>query len=49
MNTEKLNALKDRAYKTAIAHGFHEVERPDGYWLVEEDDGKWHVEEGDEE
>lgn len=33
MNTEELNALKDRAYKTAITHGFHEVERPDGYWL----------------
>ena len=24
MNTEELNALKDRAYKTAVAHGFHE-------------------------
>ena len=33
MNTEKLNALKDRAYKTAIAHGFHEEVRPDAYWL----------------
>ena len=33
MNTEKLNALKDRAYKTAVAHGFHEEERPDAYWL----------------
>ena len=33
MNTEKLNALKDRAYKTAIAHGFHEEERPDAFWL----------------
>lgn len=29
----ELNALKDRAYKTAIAHGFHEEERPDAYWL----------------
>ena len=33
MNTEELNALKDRAYKTAVAHGFHEEERPDAYWL----------------
>lgn len=33
MNTEELNALKDRAYKTAVAHGFHEEERPDVYWL----------------
>lgn len=33
MNTEKLNALKERAYKTAVAHGFHEEEKPDGYWL----------------
>lgn len=33
MKTEQLNALKDRAYKTAIAHGFHEEERPDTYWL----------------
>ena len=33
MNTEKLNALKDRAYKTAVAHGFHEEEKPDAYWL----------------
>jgi len=33
MNTEKLNALKDRAYKTAVAHGFHEEVRPDAYWL----------------
>ena len=33
MNTGELNALKDRAYETAIAHGFHEEERPDTYWL----------------
>lgn len=33
MNTEELNALKERAYKTAIAHGFHEEEKPDAYWL----------------
>lgn len=33
MNTEKLNALKDRAYKTAIAHGFHEEARPDAFYL----------------
>lgn len=33
MDTKELNALKDRAYKTAIAHGFHEEERPDAYWL----------------
>ena len=33
MNTEELNALKERAYKTAIAHGFHKEEKPDAYWL----------------
>lgn len=33
MDNEKLNALKDRAYKTAIAHGFHEEVRPDAFWL----------------
>ena len=33
MNIEELNALKDRAYKTAVAHGFHEEEKPDAYWL----------------
>ena len=33
MNTEELNALKERAYKTAVAHGFHEEVRPDAYWL----------------
>ena len=33
MNTEELNALKERAYKTAVAHGFHEEKKPDAYWL----------------
>ena len=33
MNTEELNALKERAYKTAAAHGFHKEERPDACWL----------------
>ena len=33
MNTEELNALKERAYKTAIAHGFHEEARPDAFYL----------------
>lgn len=33
MNTEELNALKERAYKTAVAHGFHEEEKLDAYWL----------------
>ena len=33
MNTKELNALKDRAYKTAVEHGFHEEEKPDAYWL----------------
>ena len=33
MNTEELNALKYRAYNTAVEHGFHEEERPDAYWL----------------
>lgn len=33
MNTEELNALKDRAYKTAVAHGFHEEEKPDAFYL----------------
>lgn len=28
MNTEKLNALKERAYKTAVEHGFHEDVKP---------------------
>ena len=33
MNTEELNALKERAYKTAVEHGFHEKEKSDAYWL----------------
>ena len=28
MNTEKLNALKEQAYKTAVEHGFHEDVKP---------------------
>lgn len=33
MTTEELNTLKDRAYKTAVAHGFHEEVKPDAYYL----------------
>ena len=33
MNTEELNALKERAYKWAVEHGFHEEEKSDAYWL----------------
>ena len=33
MTTEELNALKERAYKCAVEHGFHEEEKPDAYWL----------------
>lgn len=33
MNTEELNALKERAYKTAVEHGFHDEEKPDAYYL----------------
>lgn len=33
MNTEELNALKERAYKTAVAHGFHEEVKSDAYYL----------------
>lgn len=33
MNTDELNELKERAYKTAVEHGFHEEEKPDAYWL----------------
>ena len=33
MNTEELNALKERAYKCAVEHGFHEEEKSDAYWL----------------
>lgn len=33
MNTEKLNALKEQAYKTAAEHGFHEDVKPDVFYL----------------
>ena len=33
MNTEELNALKERAYKTAVEHGFHEEEKSDAFYL----------------
>ena len=33
MNTEELNALRDRAYKTAVEHGFYEDAKPDAYYL----------------
>lgn len=33
MNTEKLNVLKERAYKTAVEHGFHEDVKPDAFYL----------------
>lgn len=33
MNTEKLNALKEKAYKWAVGHGFHEEYKPDAYHL----------------
>ena len=33
MNTEELNALKDRAYKTAVEHGLHKDVKPDAYYL----------------
>ena len=33
MNTEELNALKERAYKTAVEHGFHEDAKLDAYYL----------------
>lgn len=33
MNTEELNALKDRAHKAAVEHGFHEEDKSDVYWL----------------
>ena len=33
MNTEMLNALKDRAYGIAVEHGFHDEKKPDCYWL----------------
>lgn len=33
MNTEKLNALKERAYKTAVEHGFHEDVKPVAFYF----------------
>jgi hypothetical protein len=33
MDTEKLNALKEQAYKTAVEHGFHEDVKPDAFYL----------------
>ncbi len=33
MNTEELNALKEKAYKWAVEHGFHEEEKPDAFYL----------------
>jgi hypothetical protein len=33
MNTEELNALRDRAYNTAVEHGFHDEVKPDTYYL----------------
>lgn len=33
MTTEELNALKERALKTAVEHGFHEKEMSDAYYL----------------
>lgn len=33
MNTEKLNALKEQAYKTAVEHGFHEDVKPVAFYF----------------
>ena len=33
MNTEMLNALKEKAHKTAVEHGFHDDAKPDAYYL----------------
>lgn len=33
MDNEQLNALKERAYKIAVAHGFHEDIKPNVYYL----------------
>lgn len=33
MNTEKLNALKELAYKTAVEHGFHEDVKPVAFYF----------------
>lgn len=29
----ELNSLRDRAYKNAVAHGWHEQEKSDAHWL----------------
>ena len=33
MNTEMLNALKDKAHMTAVEHGFYEEVKPDAFYL----------------
>lgn len=33
MTTEELNALKERAYKTAVEHGFYDEVKPDAFYL----------------
>lgn len=33
MDTEKLNALKEQAHKTAVEHGFHEDVKSDAFYL----------------
>lgn len=33
MNTEKLNALKEQAHKTAVEHGFYEDVKSDAFYL----------------
>ena len=33
MNTEELNALKEKAHKWAVEHGFHEDVKPDAFYL----------------
>lgn len=33
MNAVMLNALKEKAHKTAVEHGFYDEEKPDAYWL----------------
>ena len=33
MNTEELNALKEKAHMTAVEHGFYEEVKPDAFYL----------------
>ena len=33
MNTEMLNALKEKAHKSAVEHGFYEEVKPDAFYL----------------